>query len=114
MPVGGRAARRSLLRSQRKISINPYVQVKTGPKITEAEDFRGDEPPDANCQFLLEGEDLQGAEEGEPKRKSQAVKRASRHCKTRKRRDQAKWTETFFKLLNHRASESKWLRPGAI
>jgi hypothetical protein len=67
------------------------VQVKTGPKITEAEDFRGDEPPDANCQFLLEGEDLQGAEEGEPKRKSQAVKRASRHCKTRKRRDLAKW-----------------------
>jgi hypothetical protein len=42
---------------------------------TEAEDFRGDEPPDANCQFLLEGEDLQGAEEGEPQRKSQAVKR---------------------------------------
>ena len=88
------------------------MQVKTGSKITKVEDFRGDEPPDANCQSLLEGEDLQGAEEGEPKRKSQAVERASRHCKTRKRKNKTKWNrEKAGKLLR---TPANFLNPSPL
>ncbi len=45
------------------------MQVTRDTKKNHGGRFSGDEPSGANCQFLLEGEDLQGANEGEPKMK---------------------------------------------
>ncbi len=46
----------------------PEFERRRDRKGTKAEDFQGDEPSDANCQTLLDGEDLKRAKKGSQKK----------------------------------------------